>query len=82
MPVKVVSIIEGYKYTQSDPKTGREKLRMLAAKDTAYEDGRHELEKVDMTASTSREAGIYASSPIAGVICATRARSRSRATSK
>jgi lipopolysaccharide export system protein LptA len=46
---KVVSIIEGYKYTQSDPKTGREKLRMLAAKDVAYEDGRHELEKVDMT---------------------------------
>ncbi|HZF39086.1 MAG TPA: LPS export ABC transporter periplasmic protein LptC [Blastocatellia bacterium] len=47
---KVVSIIEGYKYTESDPKTGREKLRMLAAKDTAYEDGRHELEKVDLTA--------------------------------
>jgi lipopolysaccharide export system protein LptA len=47
---KVVSIIEGYKYTQSDPKTGREKLRMLAAKDVAYEDGRHELEKVDLTA--------------------------------
>jgi lipopolysaccharide export system protein LptA len=47
---KVVSIIEGYKYTQSDPKTGREKLRMLAAKDVAYEDGRHELEKIDLTA--------------------------------
>src|SRR5262249_95792 len=47
---KVVSIIEGYKFTQSDPKTGREKLRMLAAKDVAYEDGRHELEKVDLTA--------------------------------
>jgi len=47
---KVISIIEGYKYTQSDPKTGREKLRILAAKDTAYEDGRHELEKVDLTA--------------------------------
>src|SRR5262245_31262143 len=46
---KVVSIIEGYKYTLSDPKTGREKLRMLAAKDVAYEDGRHELEKVDLT---------------------------------
>jgi len=49
LPVKVISIIEGYKFTQSDPKTGREKLRMLAAKDTAYEDGRHELEKVDLT---------------------------------
>src|SRR5262245_18391328 len=47
---KVVSFIEGYKYTQSDPKTGREKLRMMAAKDVAYEDGRHELEKVDLTA--------------------------------
>jgi lipopolysaccharide export system protein LptA len=46
---KVVSIIEGYKFIQTDPKTGREKLRMLAAKDTAYEDGRHELEKVDLT---------------------------------
>lgn len=46
---KVVYIIEGYKYTQPDPKTGREKLRILAAKDVAYDDGRHELEKVDMT---------------------------------
>jgi LPS export ABC transporter protein LptC/lipopolysaccharide transport protein LptA len=50
LDAKVISIIEGYKYIQSDPKTGREKLRMLAAKDIAYEDGRHELEKVDMTA--------------------------------
>src|SRR5215470_11348245 len=47
---KVVSIIEGYKYTLSDPKTGREKLRMLAAKDVAYEDGRPELERVDVPA--------------------------------
>src|SRR5262245_26627166 len=46
---KVLSIIEGYKYIQTEPKTGREKLRILAAKDIAYEDGRHELEKVDMT---------------------------------
>src|SRR5262245_57072106 len=46
---KVVSIIEGYKYVKSDPKTGRETLRILAAKDTAYVDGRHELEKVDLT---------------------------------
>jgi lipopolysaccharide export system protein LptA len=50
LPGKVVSIIEGYKYVKSDPKTGREMLRILAAKDVAYEDGRHELEKVDMTA--------------------------------
>src|SRR5499426_2159211 len=47
---KVVSIIEGYKFVKSDPKTGRETLRMLASKDVAYEDGRHELEKVDLTA--------------------------------
>src|SRR5215510_12709771 len=47
---KVVSIIEGYKFVKSDPKTGRETLRMLAAKDVAYEDGRHELEKVELTA--------------------------------
>jgi lipopolysaccharide export system protein LptA len=47
---KVVSIIEGYKFVKSDPKTGRETLRILAAKDVAYEDGRHELEKVDLTA--------------------------------
>jgi len=44
---KVTSIIEGYVYTQSEK--GREKLRMLAAKDVAYQDGRHELEKVDLT---------------------------------
>jgi LPS export ABC transporter protein LptC/lipopolysaccharide transport protein LptA len=54
---KVVSIIEGYKYTQSDPKTGREKFRMLAARDVAYEDGRHELEKVDLTAVFDIERG-------------------------
>jgi lipopolysaccharide export system protein LptA len=47
---KVVSIIEGYKYTETDKETGRKKLELLAAKDIAYEDGRHELEKVDMTA--------------------------------
>jgi lipopolysaccharide export system protein LptA len=46
---KVVSIIEGYKFVKSDPKTGRETLRILAAKDVAYEDGHHELEKVDLT---------------------------------
>src|SRR5262245_33266431 len=51
---KVVSIIEGYKFVKSDPKTGRETLRMLAAKDVAYEDGRHELEKVDLTAFDER----------------------------
>jgi lipopolysaccharide export system protein LptA len=45
---KVTSIIEGYKYIKTE--NGRETLRLLAAKDIAYEDGRHELEKVDLTA--------------------------------
>jgi lipopolysaccharide export system protein LptA len=45
---KVTSIIEGYKYVKTE--NGRETLRLLAAKDTAYEGGRHELEKVDLTA--------------------------------
>jgi lipopolysaccharide export system protein LptA len=45
---KITSIIEGYKYVKTED--GRETLRLLAAKDTAYEDGRHELEKVDLTA--------------------------------
>lgn len=43
----VTSIIEGYKYVKTD--NGRETLRLLAAKDTAYSDGRHELEQVDLT---------------------------------
>src|SRR5215831_9145504 len=47
---KVIMVTEDYKYTETDPKTGREKLRMLAAKDIAYDDGRHDLEKVDLTA--------------------------------
>src|SRR5690349_5311000 len=46
---KVVMITEDYKYTENDPKTGREKWRMLAAKDVVYDDGRHALEKVDVT---------------------------------
>lgn len=49
LPGKVISIIEGYTYTMSDPETKRETLRILAAKDIAYEGGRHELEKVDLT---------------------------------
>ncbi|HEY6400997.1 MAG TPA: LPS export ABC transporter periplasmic protein LptC, partial [Blastocatellia bacterium] len=47
---KVLAITEGYQYTETDKDTGRKKLELLAAKDTAYEDGRHELEKLDMTA--------------------------------
>ncbi|MGE0132493.1 MAG: LPS export ABC transporter periplasmic protein LptC [Blastocatellales bacterium] len=55
---KVTSIIEGYKYFKNDEKTGREKLRLLAAKDIAYEDGRHELEKVDLTAFGQGEGAV------------------------
>ncbi len=45
---KVKWITEGYKASSTD-KDGRETFRMLAAKDIFYEDGRHELEKVDLT---------------------------------
>ena len=45
----VTSIIEGYKYVKTNNQ-GREIFRLLAAKDTTYEDGRHDLEKIDLTA--------------------------------
>ncbi|MCI0337727.1 MAG: LPS export ABC transporter periplasmic protein LptC [Acidobacteria bacterium] len=44
----VTSVVERYKYVKSED--GRETFRLLAAKDTTYEDGRHELEKIDLTA--------------------------------
>src|SRR5215510_6142434 len=50
---KVTAITENYKYFKSED--GREKFRMLAAKDIAYDDGRHELEKVDLTVFRSEE---------------------------
>src|SRR5688572_4677422 len=49
LPGKVMTIVEGYKRIGAD-KDGRESFRLLAAKDIGYEDGRHELEKVDLTA--------------------------------
>jgi LPS export ABC transporter protein LptC/lipopolysaccharide transport protein LptA len=52
---KVTSIIEDYKYVKTEE--GREKFRMLAAKDIAYEDGRHELEKIDLTVFLGKEEG-------------------------
>ncbi len=52
---KVTSIMDGYKYVKTE--NGRETLRLLAAKDVAYEDGRHELEKVDLTAFGKAEGG-------------------------
>ena len=44
----VISIVENYKSVKSEK--GREIWRLMAARDTAYEDGRHELEKVDLIA--------------------------------
>ncbi|HKQ80313.1 MAG TPA: LPS export ABC transporter periplasmic protein LptC [Blastocatellia bacterium] len=44
---KVMSITENYKAFKVED--GREKFRIEAAKDIAYDDGRHELEKVDLT---------------------------------
>jgi lipopolysaccharide export system protein LptA len=46
---KVTSIVEGFERVVME--NGREKFRLLAAKDTAYDDGRHEFEKVDLTAN-------------------------------
>lgn len=48
LPGKVMTIVEGYKRIETD-KNGKESFRLLAAKDIGYEDGRHELEKVDLT---------------------------------
>jgi lipopolysaccharide export system protein LptA len=48
LKANVTSVVEGYKFVKME--NGRETMRLLAAKDTAYEDGRHELEKVDLTA--------------------------------
>lgn len=48
MKANVTSVVEGYQTVRTE--NGRETLRLLAAKDIAYSDGRHELEKVDLTA--------------------------------
>ncbi|MGH9802531.1 MAG: LPS export ABC transporter periplasmic protein LptC, partial [Blastocatellia bacterium] len=45
----VTSRVEGYERVVMDDK-GREKYRLRAAVDTAYDNGRHEMEKVDLTA--------------------------------
>jgi len=45
---RVVSIIEGYDYTVTEE--GKPKYRVKAAKDTAYSDGRHELEQLTLIA--------------------------------
>lgn len=53
---KVTSIVEGYERVVTDEK-GQEKFRLLAAKDIAYDDGRHELEKVDLTSNGEVQKG-------------------------
>ncbi len=45
---QVVAIMEGYRYVSNE--NGREKYRLLAARDTSYADGRHELEQIDLVA--------------------------------
>ncbi|MBK9314752.1 MAG: LPS export ABC transporter periplasmic protein LptC [Acidobacteria bacterium] len=48
LKANVTAITEGYKYIRTEK--GRETVRLLAVRDVAYEDGRHEMEKVDLTA--------------------------------
>jgi lipopolysaccharide export system protein LptA len=48
---KVVAITEGYQYVNSE--NGREKFRLLAARDISYDDGHHELEKLELIAFDS-----------------------------
>lgn len=51
----IIAITEGYKYVSTE--NGREKYRLLAAKDIAYDNGRHELEQIDLTAFGEPEQG-------------------------
>jgi LPS export ABC transporter protein LptC/lipopolysaccharide transport protein LptA len=47
---KVISITEGYHYTVTEH--GRRTFQLNASRDTSYADGRHELEKIDLTSYT------------------------------
>ena len=49
LKANVTSRVEGYESVVMDDK-GREKYRLRAAVDTAFDDGHHEMEKVDLTA--------------------------------
>ena len=49
----VVSVTEGYEFDSKE--NGKTKLRLVAAKDTTYDDGRHELEKLVLTTYTPDE---------------------------
>ncbi len=45
---QIISITEGYRYTTTE--NGKRKFQLVAARDTSYADGRHELEQLDLTA--------------------------------
>ena len=49
LKANVTSRVEGYERVMMD-EHGHEKYRLRAAVETAYDDGRHEMEKVDLTA--------------------------------
>jgi lipopolysaccharide export system protein LptA len=48
---QVVSITEGYRYTTTE--NGKRKFQLIAARDTSYADGHHELDHLDLTAYTN-----------------------------
>ena len=52
---RIIAITEGYEFISNDEQ-GREKLRLHAAKDVSYDDGRHELDQVDLTIHADPQA--------------------------
>ncbi len=45
---QIISITEGYRYTTTEK--GKRKFQLVAARDTSYADGHHELDHLDLTA--------------------------------
>lgn len=69
----IVSITDGYRYTATED--GRRTFQLIAARDTSFADGRHELQKVDLTSYTTEgkdnlrvqaERGVYR--PAEGIV--------------
>lgn len=69
----IVSITDGYRYTATED--GRRTFQLIAARDTSFADGRHELQKVDLTSYTPEgkdnlrvqaERGVY--KPAEGIV--------------
>ncbi|MBX3280772.1 MAG: LPS export ABC transporter periplasmic protein LptC [Acidobacteria bacterium] len=69
----IVSITDGYRYTATED--GRRTFQLIAARDTSFADGRHELQKVDLTSYTPEgkdnlrvqaERGVYR--PAEGIV--------------